>query len=166
MKFLCVACDEPMKLTRTAPPDAGGSLTAVFVCPGCGHSIAMLTNPWETEMVTSLGVRIGPATADAAAGAASPPGSVAGAAAAGPAAAAPEAGEGSRCPFSGMVQEMQAAEAASGVAWTDAALARLENIPDFVRPMAKQGVEHYARSNGYPRIDEQVLDEARDRFGM
>jgi hypothetical protein len=51
-------------------------------------------------------------------------------------------------------------------AWTAAALARLEGIPDFVRPMARQGIEHYARSNGYAEIDERVLDEARQRFGM
>ena len=32
--------------------------------------------------------------------------------------------------------------------------------------MARQGIEHYARSNGYAEIDERVLDEARARFGM
>lgn len=149
MKFLCVSCDEPMKLTRTAPPDAAGSLSVLFACPACGREIAMLTNPMETEMVSSLGVRIGPASDPAA-----------------PAAAAESAA--SRCPFSGVVREMEeaAARQPSGPAWTPAALARLANIPDFVRPMAKQGIEHYAASSGYPEIDERVLDEARERFGM
>lgn len=153
MKFLCVTCNEPMKLTRTAPPDAAGSLSVLFTCPACDHQIAMLTNALETEMVSSLGVRIGPAasseTADAAEGAA-------------PAAA------GSRCPFSGVVREMEQEAAArpTGPVWTAAALSRLDNIPDFVRPMAKQGIEHYASSNGYPEIDERVLEEARERFGM
>jgi hypothetical protein len=32
--------------------------------------------------------------------------------------------------------------------------------------MARQGVEHYARSHGHSEIDERVLDEARQRFGM
>ena len=162
MKFLCVDCDEAMKLTRTAPPDAAGSLAVRFACPACGREIAMLTNPWETEMVSSLGVRIGPAEAGGAAAAA--------ARSAGAAPAAAEASaeaSGPRCPFSRVVREMeQAARTPSGPVWTPAALSRLDNIPDFVRPMAKQGIEHYASSNGYPEIDERVLEEARERFGM
>jgi hypothetical protein len=157
MKFLCVACDEAMKLTRTAPPDDHGSLNVLFACPTCGREIAMLTNALETEMVRSLGVRIGPAVGEGAA-AGSP------AASAAPAAAGPDAA--SRCPFSGVVREMEQARPAAGPVWTPAALSRLENIPDFVRPMARQGIEHYAASNGYPEIDERVLDEARERFGM
>jgi hypothetical protein len=168
MKFLCVACDEAMKLTQTAPPDAAGSLAVRFACPACGREIAMLTNPWETEMVSSLGVRIGPAGAGGAAATAAR-----GAAATEPAAnggGAPAAAEattaGPRCPFSGVVREMEAAHPSAGPVWTPAALSRLDNIPDFVRPMAKQGIEHYATSNGYPEIDERVLEEARERFGM
>lgn len=161
MKFLCVACDEAMKLTRTAPPDDHGSLNVLFACPSCGREVAMLTNALETEMVRSLGVRIGPAAAEGvAAGAAS---TSAGAAAT----AATSEPAASRCPFSGVVREMeQAARSPSRPVWTPAALSRLDNIPDFVRPMARQGIEHYAASNGYPEIDERVLDEARERFGM
>jgi hypothetical protein len=147
MKFLCVACDEPMKLTETRPPDASGSLAVLFACPSCERQIAMLTNAMETEMVSSLGVRIGPPEAGGAAG---------------------EAARASRCPFSGVVRDMEEAAAAAnaGPAWTAEALARLANIPDFVRPMARQGIEHYATSNGYPVVDERVLEEARARFGM
>ena len=36
MKFLCVTCDRAMKLDRTLGPDQG-SMTVVFVCPGCEH---------------------------------------------------------------------------------------------------------------------------------
>ncbi|MCH9651098.1 MAG: PCP reductase family protein [Deltaproteobacteria bacterium] len=53
-----------------------------------------------------------------------------------------------------------------GIAWTPEALARLENIPDFVRPMAKQGVEHFAQTNGHGVVDESVLEQARGKFGM
>lgn len=146
MKFLCVECDEPMTLQQTRPPDDAGSLTVLFGCPRCGRSVAMLTNPWETEMVSSLGVKIGPG-------------------------ADPETAEAaSRCPFSGVVREMeeQRAEPAApaGPQWTAEALERLRGIPEFVRPMARQGVEHYAASNGYEVVDEKVLDEARQRFGM
>lgn len=144
MKFLCVTCDEPMRLA-SVDEAGGGSLTVVYGCPTCSHQIAMLTNALETEMVQSLGVKIGPAVSGEAATAA-----------------------GGRCPFSGMVREMEetAAAAPAGPVWTDSALARLAGIPDFVRPMAKQGIEHYARTEGYGEIDERVLEEARGRFGM
>src|SRR5258705_9918805 len=58
MKFLCLDCDEPMKLHGTAGPDEG-SLTVTFRCPECGFRVAMLTNPFETQMVRSLGVKVG-----------------------------------------------------------------------------------------------------------
>ncbi len=143
MKFLCVSCDEPMTLTETRPPDAAGSLAVLFACPRCERRVAMLTNSWETEMVSSLGVKIGPS-------------------------GAPEE-RASRCPFSGVVRDMEAAAEAAGPdvpTWTAAALARLDNIPDFVRPMAKQGIEHYATSHGHSVVDEAILEEARSRFGM
>ena len=60
MKFLCVPCDSPMKLQTVGPPEAG-SLSVVYACPECGYEMAMLTNPFETQLVQSLGVRIGPA---------------------------------------------------------------------------------------------------------
>ena len=59
MKFLCVPCDTPMKLQTVVPPDRG-SLSVVYACPECGYEIAMLTNAYETQVVQSLGVRIGP----------------------------------------------------------------------------------------------------------
>src|SRR6188508_1381844 len=64
MKFLCVPCDTPMKLQSVAPPERG-SLAVVYSCPECGYEMAMLTNRHETDMVRSLGVRIGPAAAAA-----------------------------------------------------------------------------------------------------
>ena len=62
MKFLCIACDQAMRLSGTAGPDEG-SLTVTFACPSCGHRVAMLTNPWETQMVRTLGVKVGGASA-------------------------------------------------------------------------------------------------------
>jgi len=176
MKFLCVECDEAMKITRTRPPDDSGSLAVFFACPTCLRSIAMLTNAWETEMVSSLGVKIGPAEQAAAAGAESRAATAtAGGAVAERVAALTGGMDGetaeaaSRCPFSGVVREMEAQRAVgeeSGPRWTEEALARLEGIPEFVRPMARQGVEHYAETNGYAVVDVKVLDEARARFGM
>ncbi|MCP3979685.1 MAG: protochlorophyllide oxidoreductase [bacterium] len=50
--------------------------------------------------------------------------------------------------------------------WTDDAEQRLANLPDFVRPMAKSGIEKWAQEKGYPQVDGRVLDEAKDFFGM
>jgi hypothetical protein len=52
------------------------------------------------------------------------------------------------------------------VRWTPAAEARLANIPAFVRPMARTGIERFARERGALEVDEKVLDAAREFFGM
>ena len=151
MKFLCVPCDTPMKLQAVVPPDRG-SLSVVYACPECGYEIAMLTNAYETQVVQSLGVRIGPDLGAEAAGT-----------------------SGSNCPFAAM---LPATDGASGgaarpghtepapVRWTAAAEARLTNIPAFVRPMARTGIETFARERGAIEVDETILDAARDFFGM
>ena len=142
MKFLCVPCDTPMKLQTVGPPERG-SLSVVYSCPECGYEMAMLTNPFETQMVQSLGVRIGPADVSAEAG--------------------------PKCPFAGMVPSTDRSEQpGEGVAvrWTAAAEARLANIPEFVRPMARTGIEKFAKDRGTLEVDETLLDAARDFFGM
>lgn len=136
MKFLCVPCDQPMRLT--SPPAADrGSLTIVYACDACGYEMAMLTNPYETQVVQSLGVRIGP-------------------------------GAASGCP---LAQSLPAADsphpqAGEAIVWTAAAEARLQGIPSFVRSMARTGIEGFARERGLAEIDEQVMDQARQHFGM
>ena len=52
------------------------------------------------------------------------------------------------------------------VRWTSDAEARLANIPEFVRPMARTGIERFARERGVLEVDEKILDAARDFFGM
>src|SRR2546429_9078664 len=64
MKFLCLDCDQPMKLHSTEGPEEG-SLSVTFRCPDCGFRVAMLTNPFETQMVRSLGVKVGGRTVPA-----------------------------------------------------------------------------------------------------
>jgi hypothetical protein len=149
MKFLCVPCDSPMKLQSVGPPERG-SLSVVYSCPECGYEMAMLTNAYETQVVQSLGVRIGPdrlrdesASAEA----------------------------GGKCPFSAMIpgngQERPGQDGEPlPVRWTAAAEARLANIPEFVRPMARTGIEKFARERGTLEVDEKILDEAREFFGM
>jgi len=64
MKFLCVECDQQMAFTERALP-GDGTLAATFKCPKCGRVVAMLANPMETQLVSSLGVEIGGRTVPA-----------------------------------------------------------------------------------------------------
>src|SRR6476620_2684114 len=101
MKFLCVPCDTPMKMQTVGPPERG-SLAVVYSCPECGYEMAMLTNPYETQVVQSLGVKIGP---DA-------PG------------AASTSAAGGKCPVSAMIPTMEGRDEAAEpppVRWTSAA---------------------------------------------
>ncbi len=151
MKFLCVPCDSPMKLQTVGPPERG-SLSVLYTCPECGYEIAMLTNAYETQVVQSLGVRIGPENGGAASGR--------------PGAEATSAG----CPFTAMIPGSEGTRVGAGesvaVRWTPAAAARLANIPEFVRPMARTGIEKFALERGAVEVDETILDAAKDFFGM
>ncbi len=169
MKFLCVPCDSPMKLQSVGPADRG-SLSIVYACPECGYEMAMLTNAYETQAVQSLGVRIGPES-DAQA-----PGPV----------RAESDVSGSKCPFAAMIpgtEDVQPLEAqgkpsdgaqgkpgkvaeSAQVRWTAGAEARLANVPAFVRPMARAGIERFAREKGCLEVDEKILEAAREFFGM
>jgi hypothetical protein len=146
-----------MKLQSVGPPERG-SLSVVYSCPECGYEMAMLTNAYETQVVQSLGVRIGP---EVEAGASSRL-----------AETSAQAGmSGGRCPFPAMITGNDgAAERAPTepipVRWTADAEARLANIPEFVRPMAKTGIERFARERGTLEVDEKILDAAKDFFGM
>jgi hypothetical protein len=141
MKFLCVPCDSPMKLKTVAPPERG-SLAVVYYCPECEYEMAMLTNAYETQVVQSLGVRIGPEGATAAPGT-----------------------SGNGCPFTAMIPGTEETKPGA-VRWTPAAEARLANIPEFVRPMAKTGIEKFAQERGAVEVDEKILDAAKEFFGM
>jgi hypothetical protein len=107
--------------------------------------MAMLTNAYETQAVQSLGVRIGPADAST------------------------DTVKSAGCPFSGMIpgaETQTRVDEPVPVRWTAAAEARLANIPEFVRPMARTGIERFAREQGVLEVDEQILNAAREFFGM
>jgi len=52
----------------------------------------------------------------------------------------------------------------NGMTWSREAEQRLDNIPDFIRPMARKEIERLAKERGVSTITEQVMDEAKDKF--
>jgi len=202
MKFVCLNCETYMSFEKVEKP-AEGSLGVFFGCPSCGAKFSMVTNPGETQMVSSLGVQLGgrtvaaepfemtrgtlkeeaqagagqmaaylnekiqagqPASAHASAGKPASTSTPAG----NPAEGSAKAGGG--CPFSAMVTQMgltaSGSEAGSGalkseLAWTADAKERLERLPAFVKPMVQSSIEAYARKQGYTTITLQVMDDSK-----
>ena len=165
MKFVCIECDEPMKFAKNDGLDDDGSLSVNFVCPSCEWGVTLLTNPQETQMVRSLGVKIGGSTV--------PPipmemlqTHLAGQRAAQEVATQERVG-GSACPFSALVQDtFEEPSAPAALMWSTEATERLERVPEFIRPMARKGIETYARDNGVAEITASVMDAAREHMGM
>ena len=62
MKFVCLNCETYMSFEKVEQP-AEGSLGVFFACPSCSAKFSMVTNPGETQMVSSLGVQLGGRTA-------------------------------------------------------------------------------------------------------
>jgi Proto-chlorophyllide reductase 57 kD subunit len=167
MKFLCITCDEALRHQDTRGPEEG-VMTVIFACPGCGWEMAMFTNPWETQMVRSLDVKIGGRTVPA------EPlemlrSSLGQGKVTSPAATSDDT---PRCPFADVVasayneaQTPPEPTASSDLRWTREAEERIaQRIPSFIRPMARLGIEKYARERGYREITPQVLDEAKNIF--
>jgi hypothetical protein len=166
-----------------------GTLGVFFGCPSCNAKFSMVTNPGETQMVSSLGVKLGGRTVEAEpfemtkgtlkTEATPAPGQMAAylnekiqggqpavsAAAASPA-KAPEKASG--CPFSAMVAEMgltnsgKPANGASEFTWTADAKEKLDRLPAFVKPMVQGSVETYARKQGFKTITLQVMDDSKN----
>ena len=185
MKFVCMKCETYMNFEKVEKP-AEGSLGVFFGCPSCGARFTMVTNPGETQMVSSLGVQLGGRTV-----AAQPfemtRGGLRGEGESQaemsnylkehysetPAAATAAPAEGEKktggCPFSAVVAQMglgSAADAKGGATaefdWTPDALERLEKTPSFIRPMIKGGIEAYARKQGFKKITLQVMDDSKN----
>lgn len=50
--------------------------------------------------------------------------------------------------------------------WEAEALACLEHVPGFARPMARKAVEESARADGASRVSEEIFRRVAERFGM
>lgn len=159
MKFLCLPCDSIMNFAeRQIPGD--GTLAAVFSCSSCGHEMAMLTNPMETQLVSSLGVRIGgravpeqpfEQTRSTLAGARDD---------AFHENVAPEA-TGDRAPAAAAQTLTPGA-----VRWSADAIERLAKVPGFVRGMVKRIYADWAAEHGIAEITPELMDRARSELGL
>ena len=142
MKFLCVDCDQQMAFEERALP-GDGTLAATFKCPTCGRTVAMLTNPMETQLVSSLGVQIGGRSVPA------------------------QPMELVRTNVASGGESFVAAPAAGGSPrWDDASRERLERVPSFVRGMVKRIYADYAAERGIAVITPGVMDTARRELGL
>ena len=140
MKFLCVKCDTVMNFAeRQLPGD--GTMAAVFTCASCQHEIAMLTNPMETQLVASLGVKVGGRTID------EQPFEV----------IRSQVANGGEV-FDDVIPRT--------VRWSEDAVERLERVPSFVRGMVKRIYTDYARERSIAVIDVVVMDRARVELGL
>jgi hypothetical protein len=145
MKFLCVDCDRQMQFEeRRLPGD--GTLAAAFRCPACGRAVAMLTNPMETQLVASLGVKIGGTTLEP-----QPLETIRGMVTTGKDDAFADGGEKG---------------AGRGPVWSRDAEERLARVPGFVRGMVKKIYMDYARERGIAEITPAVMDAARGALGL
>jgi hypothetical protein len=163
MKFLCMSCDEGMKLEIASGPH-DGSLEAIFVCPRCRHRVVMLTNPWETQLVQTLGVRVGGRAAPM-----TPYEQVLGSLVQSESAGSEQGGNestGPGCPFADMLGQATQTTSVPGVLWSEAARTRIERIPSFIRPMVQRAIERYALEQGHQLINDGIIDEARSKLGM
>ena len=148
MKFLCLECDEQMIFEeRQLPGD--GTLAAAFRCPGCERIVAMLTNPMETQLVSSLGIKIGGREVPE-----QPFEQV-----------RSEVLSGREDVFEDAPVSAEG-EHTGPVVWSLAAVERLEGVPRFVRGMVKRIYADYAKENGISEITPAVMDKARSDLGL
>lgn len=137
MKFLCVECDQQMAFAeRQLPGD--GTLAATFKCPTCGRVVAMLTNPMETQLVSSLGVEIGGRTVPA---------------------------EPFEMVNTYVTAGRPDGQTAAPI-WSGDAQERLARVPSFVRGMVKKIYADYAKERGIPEITPAIMDTARAELGL
>ena len=157
MKFLCVECDKVMDFAeRQIPGD--GTLAAVFTCASCDREVAMLTNPMETQLISSMGVKIGGREVPAQ-----------------PMELARTSLEGGRddafvlsegIPLASGEGARAGAAAPVRVVWTPEATGRLERVPSFVRGMVKRIYTDWAREKGVSEITPESMDRARTELGL
>jgi hypothetical protein len=147
MKFLCLDCDERMDFEDRAVP-GDGTFAAAFTCPNCGKRVALLANPMETQLVESLGVKIGGRELH------EQPLELVRSQMVGRENAFDDGGSGGRGGRSGRP------------AWSAEAQERLQRVPNFARGMVKKIYGEYAAERGITEITPEVMDRARVELGL
>lgn len=142
MKFLCIDCDAQMTYQERRQP-GDGTFAAAFTCPSCGRRIAMLANPMETQLVSSLGVQIGGRVLDE------------------------QPMQLARSTLEGRPDAFVDDAAAHGrPVWSADAVERLSRVPAFVRGMVKRIYTDYAVERAISDITPAVMDRARTDLGL
>ncbi len=145
MKFLCIDCDAQMHFEERQQP-GDGTFAAAFACPTCGRRVALLANPMETQLVNSLGVKIGGRTLD------------------------PEPMEHIRTNVAGRADAFTEPKPYRPPVvrphWSHDAQERLVRVPGFVRGMVKKIYTDYAVEHGIDEITPAVMDRARAELGL
>lgn len=112
------------------------SMKVTFSCPDCDVRFSMVTNAGETQLIYSLGIKIGKK-------------------------------EKSK-PLEITQTTLKGKETKTGQdetpIWYPEAEERLNNVPPFVRPIAKKSIEKLAKEKGCRVIDNALMDEARGKF--
>ena len=152
MKFLCIDCDAQMHFEERQQP-GDGTFAAAFACPTCGRRVAMLANPMETQLVNSLGVKIGGRVLEA------EPMELIRTSVAGREDAFTE-GDGEP---EGVLRPPPAARRPH---WSQDANERLSRVPSFVRGMVKKIYTDYAAEHAIAEITPDVMDRARSDLGL
>ena len=144
MKFLCIPCDVKMEVQVDGiMPEEKTNLVMKFKCKKCGHCIAMLTNKFETEFVSKLGVELGGQSDVGSAPMATVSSSLAQA-----------------------KEELKKSNPEDDLIWTEEALKRIQRVPFFVRGMARKTIINFAMEKGATTIDAKLMDEVREKVGM
>src|SRR3712207_5583323 len=151
MKFLCIDCDAQMHFEERQQP-GDGTFAAAFACPTCKRRVALLANPMETQLVNSLGVKIGGRVLDA------------------------EPMEHIRTTVAGRADAFSDAPPVVHGGphpppvmrpyWSHDAQERLARVPGFVRGMVKKIYTDYAAEHGIDEITPAMMDRARAELGL
>ena len=143
MKFLCIQCDAQMHFQERQEP-GDGTFAASFQCPECGHAVAMLANPMETQLVGALGVEIGGEVLSS------------------------DPLTHTRSNVAGADEKLGTADPLPrrSPRWSRDGEERLARVPTFVRGMVKRIYSDWAREHEIDEITPAAMDRARKELGL
>lgn len=105
----------------------------------------MLANPMETQLVASLGVKVGGRTVPE---------------------QPMELVRSSLATGGDTFEDVEPAAATGRIGWDEEATERLAKVPSFVRGMVKRIYADWARERGIDTITTEVMDRARTDLGL